>query len=329
MPLHHCPALPDLLTPQPSQDVEQHLSECVRCRALRTHHQPQDGFSPSALALPEQPGASVAAGTPAVEPADVVRIEEAAGEDYLVAAVLFAEEDWLTVIPISEQVEFATNADLLLDDALGFPAIAELWNQGTVLAEQVVGVLSRLPDEVFEQLDRMHEASVDGHPVPEDLPVGPEVISEQDPRLALQQQRAHTTAAFWSASQLVAEAESFPQLVELAEYRCRSRPDWQALLPDGGQWVAELKEGIDVFSDVPVAAMASLFSSLRLPAARPSFGLLHEYVLATHRPDAGKQLALARRRTGRRVGRREPDPEEARRAADQYVAALQRELANR
>lgn len=318
--LHHCPAFPDLLAEAPSASVADHIASCPRCRALRAGHHPD----PVHLAVPAaepEPAPSI----PDASPGLVVQVSAPPVDEFLLAVVLFADDDELTVIPVSGQVQFATNYDLLLENALGFVAMAEVWNEGSVFAEQVTGGLGPLPEELFDRLDDLHEASIEGDAVGDSLPVGPPVMSESDTRLAYQAQRAQEARMFFAPFELLTRAESFPQLITAAVEISGAAEGWQQALPDEGKWVESLPGGVDLCSTVPVAQVASMLRLLRIPA-KPTIGVLHSYVAEHYAAATNMEKSFGRRRTKRALAAPKPTVDEARKAADLYVAALQREL---
>src|SRR3954454_17372561 len=146
-------------------------------------------------------------------PGTAVLITDAHGHELRPAVVLADTEEGLTVVPVSAEIALATEWDLLLGaDLLGYAAMAEVWNYGTVLPEQVREVVARLSSPQHEDLRGLARAARRGEAAPE-VAVGPPVLDDEDPRLLFQDAEADAVRALWAPALELAGALSLGELV--------------------------------------------------------------------------------------------------------------------
>src|SRR5690348_1248060 len=130
-----CPSLEALLAARLSEELEEHLQTCRRCRALRRHMHPAE-LAGKAEPLEKEPTARELSPEPTL--GSVYAIHGPLPDEYLVAGLVDWDDEEAVVVPISEETRFSTNWDLLLEEhLLGYAAMAEVWNHGTVLVEQL------------------------------------------------------------------------------------------------------------------------------------------------------------------------------------------------
>ena len=202
-----------------------------------------------------------------VEPGAVALVSGVTGDLLLPAIVVASGEDTLTVVPLHPEVEHATEWDLVLDtDVLGYAAIAQVWNYGSVLVEQCRDVVARLGANPWRQVQRLLSAAVGGQPAPGDLPVGPPTLSPDDPRLLFQDAEAEAAHEFWQPALALAGAATLGELVRHRREEVQVDP---AELPEGGaNWLKPLElDAIDLRSAVPPAGLAALLRRLGLRAS--------------------------------------------------------------
>jgi hypothetical protein len=225
-----CPTLAELAQFAAGSDdsLRVHVEHCRRCRALVKGMTAAPGpdsaetggnFEPLSYSGP-LPQRSVPAAESFGELC-VAATEDAPGT-LLVCAVL----DWrpgsyprtVEVAPISPDVDLASDHDLLLDagSPLGYPAIVEVWNHGTLLASQIDERLGPLPDESRYALDALYGALLGtaDYPALKTISRGVPIESDEDPRAAFQDAEAERAASFWMpAARLYSESEAQVQTV--------------------------------------------------------------------------------------------------------------------
>src|SRR6266567_361695 len=175
-----CPSLAALLVPEAELPVElrQHLETCHRCRTLRRHLLKRAERERVEAAAPELAKEPVERRGGRVEPVlgGVYALHGPHTDEYLIGALVDWDEEEAVVVPLSDAVVFSTNWDLLLEHSLlGYEAIAEVWNHGTVLVEQLeekLGELGRWTDA----LNTLYEAALASREPPTGVAVGPPVL---------------------------------------------------------------------------------------------------------------------------------------------------------
>lgn len=217
-----CPNLDELRGQLESADeaIARHLESCRRCRALlRLLAEQAAQLSPPALA-PAEPQAvgepSAAAEqlpTHVAEGAVVVASSPAAPGELLVAVVLDTESeaagiDGLIVVPLSTETQLATDADVVLGRAqtrLGYEVMAEIWNHGTLLREQLKEQRGGVDGSVWEKLAALYAAATgeleeeaeEVQTIAVPVGDGPPVIADDDPRLVFQDEEIERAQRFY------------------------------------------------------------------------------------------------------------------------------------
>lgn len=202
-----CPTTQELLASEPS--ALEHARDCERCRALLALGSPA-GAELEMSEVPSFPRAVLPDRTPLAvrTPGEIVALRGEDPEDeLLLAAVLAVAEESLEVAPLSAEVGSASEWDLMLGAAegpLGYSAIAEVWNYGRVSPTRIVESLGALTEERSGQLLGLY-AEVFAGEVPEGMPTGAPIVTEEDPRSVFQEREAERARAFWSDAEDVGE----------------------------------------------------------------------------------------------------------------------------
>jgi hypothetical protein len=202
---------------------------------------------------------------------DVVLLKGAQSEELVPAVVRRPVDEALVVIPLSAGVERATEWDLLLPrDLLGYDAIAQVWGFGSVLEEQVDEVLTSLRDLELGQLNCLISAMREGKPPPKGVPVGPEVISDGDPRLLAQAEEAEWLHQLWEPALALAGAATLGQLVAHRRSAFELASDEIALAGhDEIAWLEDLEaDRLDIPNMLKPAELAELLVQLRIQASK-------------------------------------------------------------
>lgn len=312
-----CPALSDLFAAPQAREVAEHVGGCPRCQALlasveeRVQPEEQTGDQARLRSAPEpEPGTVVVVGAPD-------------SDEHLVAVVAKVGEDAVTIVPLSEQVELATDWDLLLEkDPVGYATMAEIWNYGSVLPEQLVEALATLDATVVTQVETMLRAAVSSAEVPQGLPLGVPVLDDADPRLLFQEDETERVHGFWEPTLALAGAATLGQLVR--ERREELALDPEELEETAGRhgWLGEIeRDELDIPSVLSPKALAAFMRRLHVSGSR-RLGRLTLWTIEAQRKQASPALGVSfgRKRKGYRgVGRHEQ-------SATEYVDEFLREL---
>lgn len=314
-----CPSLLDLGSPDP--DARAHVEHCHRCQALQhgiTAPQPTEG------AATPKPDDDHAVQRGAVWTASAPR-----ADTFLFIVVLDVDEGDVWVAPAADDIDAMHTDFLLPGEQLGFALWVRCAYTFKVLREQLHDEIGRLSEEQTDTVLASVQTLLDGGPFTGNERFGASVIADHDPRLDAAEAFKQNTFPWREPWQLLSTADELGAV-------CAARR--QQL----GVSVSELAEDIDVDTEdwtrfeaaqldlpvsLPTARLAAAVRRLSLPKGPKLLMLAAATVMRTHRPDGGgATLALARRRQGVRRTTARPDPEELRRAADLYSAALGRAL---
>lgn len=244
--------------------------------------------------------------------AGAVILLEGTSEERLLPAIVAAltADDCVTVVPLHPAVEYATEWDLLLDaNVLGYRAMAQVWNYGTVLREQCSEVIAHLAVEQRSDVERLLLAATTGSTAPPELEVGPPARSAGDPRLLFQDSEAEAAHDFWQPALALAGAATLGELVRHRRDEVKLDP---AELPGvGATWLDPVeRDAIDLRSSVPATALAALLRRLGLMASARLRGIVRTTIEAT-----APEFARGSRAT-----------EETRLSTDAYLDAVFTEL---
>lgn len=197
-----------------------------------------------------------------VKPGAIAFVAAHEADEMLPVVIVVVGDDALTVAPISAEPELASEWDLLLPaPALGYAAAVQVWNLGHVLTEQIAELAGALDSPSFEQLAALARAAAASAEPPPGVPVGVPVLTDEDPRLLVQDEHAERTAAFWEPALALAGAAT---LGEVVRHR-REELDLELALP----WLEALeRDELDLPRTVPSDSLADLVRRLGLGATR-------------------------------------------------------------
>lgn len=212
-----CPSIDELALLASSRDatIDQHVAGCRRCRALLRLLEQREAIAAGELRTRELPQASLPHRVPPegeLTFGEICAIETGSSDGTLLLAVVLdraeGAPETVEVAPVSTEVTNASDWDLLLafdDGPLGYPAMVELWNHGTVLPLQVVERFGSLAADGQHRLNAMYAALLSEEP-PIEAPRGVPVLSDADPRAIFQEEEADRVRPFWqSAARIFAE----------------------------------------------------------------------------------------------------------------------------
>jgi hypothetical protein len=317
-----CPAVSELQGELP-EALRPHVGACLRCRAvLRALDRP----------VPPKPAHDVHAELPlrswraSTDPAlgSVCAVMTPQRQERLICLVTGLEDGVVDVVPLSDEVEYASDCDLLLDaSVLGYQTIAETWNAGALLVEQVDELLAELDHAAWDHL----VALLDGDGEDDKLidVVGPPIVSEADPRWGFHSREAERARPFYAAAAELAGISGLPALLlrktedvpvdRLADRlggMVADRPDWvEALAADELQIAPR---------EVPEAAVAELLGQLDLSPSARLASIVEGSV--TGRAAAASRIYLMRTGSPRKASSRRPRKTAARQYAERVMDAL-------
>jgi hypothetical protein len=137
-------------------------------------------FAGIAAPRPDEPATGFDTGT-------VVRVRAGGVDLALLAIVIDLRGHEVDVVPVSVEVAYAALYDLLLEDSLlGYAAMAQAWNAGTVLVDQIVDSLAVVDLGTLEAVDEVFDAARLGVDPPAELNTGSLVVSDRDIRRGFQ-----------------------------------------------------------------------------------------------------------------------------------------------
>lgn len=224
-PIRECPTISELVefTAGGAPELRAHIAACRRCAALEREikargisEDVQIGELPSfAWRLPER-------GDPGSERVGDVCI--AASPEASGALLICVVLDWshdptagtIEVAPVSTEVAMAADHDVVLDaePPLGYAALVEVWNHGTLVRSQIGERLGRLPEAARAAVQAVYGAML-GQLDEEAVLIarrGVAIEADEDPRAVFQDSEAERVAAFWEpAAELYGEARAGEQ----------------------------------------------------------------------------------------------------------------------
>jgi hypothetical protein len=304
-----CPALVDLFATPPVPATEDHVGRCPRCRALLANIDTRLEPASAPHDLSEEPR------VPAT-PGSLVLVSDVCCEQLLPVIVLAESEDGLTVVPVSPDVAYATEWDLYLPDVLlGYPAVAQVWNQGVVLPEQTSEHITDVPPVTLDALKTLVRAANASVEVPAGLTVGSPVFTDLDPRLLHQDMESRRALSFWEPTLTLAGSLTLGQLIRHRRDELQVPVREIEQLAERVGWLAELEaDTLDLPRAVPPGALAATMRVLRVAASRRLEQLARWTIEAQ---SAGTGAALGRRASGE-----SDDPADV----DAYIGEFMRDL---
>lgn len=263
-----CPPLTELSEPLSAQ-VRLHLRGCLRCKAL-VRHLGVD-YDRDAT-VDELPGPLEYRSPPKVSSGDVCAAVVPGLHHRLLCVVTAEDAGVLEAVPISDETQYACDRDLLFEgELLGYETMAEAWNIGSLLIEDIAEVLARLDDKTYEHLADLIEA-VEGGREAVALPTGAPLRYDVDARHDFQQRESQRARPFFASSSLLRSASRLPDLIARAtEESGRSVAHlsrrFGPMVGDRVRWVDELiADRLDV-RDVPGRTIGALLAEFEF---RPS-----------------------------------------------------------
>jgi hypothetical protein len=254
----------------------------------------------------------------------------APGQGLLLVVITAVSDRKVHVVPLSVEPDEATEWDLLIPaSVLGYRTIAQAKLAGTVATAQLQERLTSLPASVMSQLTELRDAAERQLPTPPaNLNVGPWVLSEADPRLESRRSAADQLTSYLTLTNPDPAAEwgSFGAI--LVRGSLAQGLSIEAFTDE--PWALEIQEDkADLFNHVPPRKLARLIRDLRIGwndwvrealanavrATLTSSELLPGTALGRHRGPRGRSTRSAR-----------ASPEDADRAASEYVDSVQKAI---
>lgn len=306
----------DSLTPAQTA----HVNVCPRCRGLVRALAGADPAptSPGPSLTLEWPHPAVANLDAAPRPGAVHSIWGNEDGDLLAAVIVDVDDREALVVPVSPDVHFAGEADVIIDQTvLAYPAMLEIWNHVQVLREQVMERIGQLNDELLDLVDAAVDAVIDSQPVPAELPQGVAVIGEADPRRLFREEEVRRVQRFVEPWRVLNVADTLGTV--LAARRIENDLETEAVAEHADlsvDVIARLEADQENLREgVPISRLDTLAKWFGLWASQRFGDLVEQAVFDNDRGTApGATLAVARRRTGvRSAGGEELLPEDVRR----------------
>jgi hypothetical protein len=319
-----CPPFSELCAAHAATALHEHLETCPRCRAIVARVKTSEAALGAAPKAPARPASHAG---PAPRAGGVWTFWAPSSDEYLVGAVLDADDTELLIVPLLMESDWASEEDVLLPaDILGYPAVAPVWAGDHVLVEQAAEAVDILSEEHVVGLQRAYDAFFAGESIA--APTGPPVLGEGDPRIDAHAATADDLRSFYAPWAMLQSADELgPVMAHRREELDIDLEPWSELVKvDAGDWSAFEAGKASPDERIPVTALGRAIRELGLLPSRRVVQLAHASVQA-HGGGDGVREAPARARRRRGVVPAEPrDPEAARAAADRFAAALAKEL---
>lgn len=316
-----CPSVLDLGSSDPA--VRDHIEHCGRCQALLPRFIANGHLDSGSETFPTLPlGAAEAT---IAERGTVWALSAPNTDTCMFVAVLAADATEAWVAPGADDLDPIDSDFRIPDDRLGF----ELWirtaHSFNVLREQLQDEIGRLSGEEVGTVLASVQTVLDGKEFVGDERFGIPVIAERDPRLASASRWAEGTLRWREPWTLLAVADELGAVCAARrEVLGMSLSDLaESIDVEVEDWARFEAATLDIHAKLPTSRLAAGVRKLSLPISKKLLALAATSVARTHRPNAGTQnLALARRRQGKRRTVGPPDPDAAQAAAQSYAAAL-------
>ena len=260
---------------------------------------------------------------PDVKPGSVVLVDAPESDEYLVAAVAKAGDNAVTVIPLSERIELASDWDLMLErSVIGWEAMAETWNYGQVLPEQVVEKIAEVRNEIWEELEALLRAVIAGDEQPQNAHVGAKILVPSDPRFAFQDEESERMRPYLEPLSALVGSATLGQLVAHRREELGLEPGELEFVSLQRGWIDDLEhDTLDIERTLQPNALAALMRRLRIGASQR----LGRIALGTIEAFQSQRIlqsgrVFARRRRGYPTGSSRG------RSPDDYVSEFLREL---
>jgi len=253
------------------------------------------------------------------------------GEEALLAVIIATSGNDTTIVPLSTEPLHATEWDLTIPrEVLGYPAIVQVRLAGNVAASQLEQRLSSLPPASLDHLQQLSSAAEHGQSLPpDDVPVGPWVLSEADKRLGVRRDEAQRLSGYLTPTYPDPTAEWYSFGSILARGARANGTSLDTLFDEPGAAQKLERDEMDLFSELPARRLAALLAKMQIKWAEPVRDALYQLVFDRYHPvEVLHGVALARRRVRRAKGRRESRGSEDQRkdAAESYVREVEQLL---
>jgi hypothetical protein len=308
-----CPALSELTEPL-APHVRRHVAVCLRCGAI-ARRIGSDYELDAPTADPVAPAAYRTAID--VSPGDICAAETPELHQRLLCVATAIDDGLIEVVPISDEPQYASDRDLLLGaGALGYETIAETWNMGSLLLEDIAEVLAELDPAAYEQLVDLVDAVEDGADAPAGLPTGAAVVSDDDARHDFQQHEAQRARPFFASAAALRRAWRLPDLIAHASEErgisvAHLSRRYGPMVEDRANWVKDLIEDRVDMREVPGRAVGALLAELDLQPSQRLAAVIERTGWPDEHEATSRMMLIA------------GDPErEAPSDADQYIAEL-------
>jgi hypothetical protein len=248
----------------------------------------------------------------------------------LLAVVTAIDADTATVVPLSTEVSRATEWDLDLPfQTLGYQAVAQAKLAGTITLDQLDQRLSTLMPESRRDLNALLDAAQAGQSIPpQQLPVGPWVLSDADQRLHERVRCAEALRSYLTPLEEDPVSE-WHSLGTILVRGARATGIDLAVIVEDPRWVQKLTvDELDPFAALPPRRMAQLLKTLRIGWTERVRDAVYRLAVK-YAPSDVPHGAVFGRRQGKRASRRRDalsSPRAGEQAANDYVNAVQREL---
>jgi hypothetical protein len=224
-------------------------------------------------------------------PGMISLIADASGEHVAPAVVVRFADGAASVVPLSPAVQYASEWDLTIPvEVLGYAAIAQVWNYGTILAEQSRELVATLSPPNLAALQQLVSAAAAGGAAPDDLPVGPPVLDDNEPRLLFQESQAEEAHVFWEPALALAGAATLGELLRhRREDLAIATSELEAHAGETG-WIAGVEDdSVDPRQALPARALASVLRCLELGVSTRLRTLVRT-TLEGHQPQFARDL---------------------------------------
>ena len=170
----------------------EHVRGCPRCRTLLSN---LSTLSADKITAPESKELTVGVSRP------ISHAVKGLGFRELLAVVARSRRDsrLVVVVPISEEVEEATDLDLPLDaETLGYPAQLAVWNHGWIYGDQLHSPIGSLDERLREEMTDLYRWLVAGGERPTLRAIGgPPIVSPTDHRNLRRDEERERLQSLW------------------------------------------------------------------------------------------------------------------------------------
>lgn len=163
----------------------EHVTDCPRCeallRSLAASELSEEVEPPDANGLPAAPSRASSKAVEVTPGAIWTTLSDDNGFREVVAIVARSRRDprLVVVVPISEQIDDATDLDLtVVTENVGYPALLAVWNHGWIYDDQLVEAIGKLDERSREEMTALYRWLVGGGEQPALATVGGPAIRD-------------------------------------------------------------------------------------------------------------------------------------------------------